>query len=50
MRTTAHYAHLADDPIREAADLTARAAAAAMAGPELRVIEGGYSTPEKRFA
>ena len=50
VRTTAQYAHLADDPIREAADLTARAAAAAMAGPELRVIEGGYSTPEKRFA
>jgi integrase len=31
-RTTAQYAHLADDPLREAADRTARAAIAAMAG------------------
>lgn len=38
VKTTAQYAHLADDPLRAAADRTAEAAAAAMAGRSAEVV------------
>lgn len=38
VKTTAQYAHLADDPVRAAADRTSRAAAAAMAGTSAEVV------------
>ena len=43
-KTTAQYAHLADDPVRAAADHTARAAAAAMDG----LSEGAILMPLRR--
>lgn len=38
VRTTARYAHLADDPVRQAADRIAQAAAAGLAGQSAEVV------------
>jgi integrase len=41
VRTTARYAHLADDPLRQAADRIAQAAAAGLAGQSAEVVPIG---------
>lgn len=41
VRTTARYAHLADDPVKQAADRIAAAAAAGLSGRSAEVVELG---------
>lgn len=41
VRTTARYAHLADDPVRQAADRIAAAAAAGLSGQSAEVVDIG---------
>lgn len=39
VRTTARYAHLADDPVKQAADRIAAAASAGLSGQSAKVVE-----------
>ncbi len=47
VRTTARYAHLADDPVRQAADRIAHAAAAGLSGRSAEVVEIGMAKGRK---
>lgn len=48
VRTTARYAHLADDPVKQAADRIAQAAAAGLAGQSAEVVDLSVHRPSRK--